>query len=190
MILNGFQMELVLEEIESIQVVNHAIEINEGNYNILENNLRLSWNENIDLIKEGELLFELLLSNQSFNNFDLNAHFANELYIGDLLEIANLKLVPVVQPIGSANEVKFESINIAPNPFESTARFSFESIIEENVELKIFDLNGHLISNKVVPINIGLNSIELYKSDFGKSGVYMISFQSGTTRLSRKITIL
>jgi len=84
------------------------------------------------------------------------------------------------------NTVKISNSNLRvyPNPIITVGNIEFYSNNVEKGEIKIFDLSGKLVKNKVINIEKGLNTIKISGL---KYGVYTVNIISSTEMFSAKI---
>jgi len=93
-------------------------------------------------------------------------------------------------PAAGINEVaaNVASLNIMPNPFNSSAQLSFTAEKNATYAVKITDITGKLISAKQMQANPGLNTTTIERGNLS-AGLYLISLSDGVSSVTRKFTI-
>lgn len=79
-------------------------------------------------------------------------------------------------------ENEIASLNAFPNPFSDEISVSWFSAGLSNAEIKMFDIQGNVISAKTFASNYGMNTMQL--NDFKQevsSGIYWIEIQEGSS---------
>jgi hypothetical protein len=91
----------------------------------------------------------------------------------------------------SVNEVaaNVASVNIAPNPFNSSAQLSFTAEKNATYSVKITDITGKLVSVKQLQANPGVNTTDIERGNLS-SGLYLLSLSDGVSSVTRKFTIV
>ncbi|MFT6849697.1 MAG: hypothetical protein ACJATA_000495 [Sphingobacteriales bacterium] len=92
-----------------------------------------------------------------------------------------LSALPVKYLKNNLNVVK-----LSPNPVNVTSVIDFEAAFEGGVELKVFDLMGRSVISQLVPVEKGLNSVNLDMS-FLSNGLYQVSLTDGVNNVIEKI---
>ena len=96
----------------------------------------------------------------------------------------------VVCPTGiNQVAVNVASLNIMPNPFNSSAQLSFTAEKNAAYAVKITDITGKLVSVKQIQANPGLNTTVIERGNLS-SGLYLISLSDGVSSVTRKFTIV
>lgn len=78
------------------------------------------------------------------------------------------------------------NITLYPNPFTENLNISFNSINNEKIEIRLYDITGKLILNKDYSISTGNNSINVNTTDLS-GGVYVINIQNSGVLQSFKL---
>ena len=96
----------------------------------------------------------------------------------------------VVCPQAGINEVaaNVASLNIMPNPFNSSAQLSFMAEKNATYAVKITDITGKLVSVKQMQANPGVNTTIIERGNLS-AGLYLISLSDGVSSVTRKFTI-
>ncbi len=111
----------------------------------------------------------------------INTGTNNEIYIArlDAVIATGINDVPFSQNMTS----------IFPNPFSTFITFSFSLSQSENVSLKIFDVNGRLVSTLADKIfDAGENELVWYAGEVN-AGVYFLRFQSAKKLQTEKLIV-
>ena len=81
------------------------------------------------------------------------------------------------------------SLNIYPNPANTSANISFEVKNETNVNIAVSDLTGKTIySNKLVNMNSGSHNVTI-NTDTLSNGIYIVNFEANGTTTSQKLVV-
>jgi len=106
---------------------------------------------------------------------------------------ANLKKIKVSSSSSRAGEAIF-SYRIYPNPAKQTLSINYESLNPNTVTIKIYNLNGQLVSNVISKSYVGENNISWNgKDSYGRdlsSGVYFITIDDGKKIIKDKFTLI
>ena len=106
---------------------------------------------------------------------------------------ANLKMLKISSNSSKRGEVIF-SHKIYPNPTSSITNINFESLSENNVKIKVYNLNGQLVWNDKKRVAAGDNIYQFnFKDTFGKdvaNGIYFLIIDDGKKVIKEKITFI
>ena len=106
---------------------------------------------------------------------------------------ANLKKIKVSSNSSRVGEAIF-SYRIYPNPAKQTLSINYESLNPNTVTIKIYNLNGQLVSNVISKSYVGENNISWNgKDSYGRdlsSGVYFITIDDGKKIIKDKFTLI
>ena len=103
-----------------------------------------------------------------------------------------MNMIRVTQPLGvnDFNENN-TSYTIYPNPVTKQSIIEINSNTAEMTQFTIMNMNGTLISNKMIPINQGINQISI--SDFEIEnlpiGVYFMTINNNSVNLQRRFIV-
>lgn len=87
-------------------------------------------------------------------------------------------------PLSNSKILKDQSFEIYPNPFNNKLNIRFESLVEQNVAISIYSIDGLLIRN--YSISVHNNMIILNNLASLSSGIYIITINTGKDYLSIK----
>ena len=77
-----------------------------------------------------------------------------------------------------------------PNPFNPTTQITYELPQQENVQLTVYDMVGRQVATLVnETVQAGVHNVNFDASNLS-SGVYIYRLQTGSTTLSRKLTVI
>jgi hypothetical protein len=79
------------------------------------------------------------------------------------------------------NELDFTDAQVNPNPVENFAQLSFNSKLEDNIEVQIFDVTGKMVLDNKFVANKGLNNFKL-ETGLLKSGMYFINVNNSKSK--------
>jgi hypothetical protein len=123
-----------------------------------------------------------------------NASIQNHLAIGDVLgecaksTMANRNIIPETQQLNYV-------LNVYPNPVSNSTEILFSINKASKVSLKIFDLNGRLITTLAnEAMQAGVHKIKWNISDgiamLVPSGIYLLRVETGNYSETRKLTVI
>ena len=143
------------------ELVSGGLDINESNYNVVNGNLIVSFNDAKGLdVADGSVLFTLKVRSDVDGNISnvLNINdnvLRSEIYTGKDLEINSIE-------IGYRNvDVTYALYQNEPNPFVTTTTIGFELPKAANYTLTVFDVTGRelkVLNSKGVA---GYNSVTI-----------------------------
>lgn len=153
----GFQFALTggFEEIVSID--EGAISISGANVSLINGYLNVSWNVDQPLNLNNEELFSISLSANEDELYINESFMKAEAYQGESFEVLDVVL--------SEEGTVFQLGQNIPNPFNSETQISFILSKDETVEFTIHDVNGFLITKRIIEGQIGENIISLDRHD-------------------------
>ena len=120
---------------------------------------------------------------------DLSADFDNEIYLKsktELLQVNSLEL-----EFRSQKEKQFSGFNSKniPNPFSNRTTIKFELPADEQVEFKVFDLSGNLITHINKAYKKGANEIH-FNNEQRISGILIYTLMTTTLFESKKMIVI
>jgi len=77
-----------------------------------------------------------------------------------------------------------------PNPWSETTEIKFFMPSDNTVAINIYDINGRKLYNKKLQVKVGINRIEIQKSEVNSSGVLYYELLSGDQRLMNKMLLI
>jgi hypothetical protein len=166
----GMQFALEIPEGFKVNRVNSKLPNFSDNHYFLDGNqVKISWNEEIDLNK-GTLLLELEgeYGKDFFTMFN-ESQLQAEIYVG--LKASTLQLEP-----GTIISTKEEiSGKIIQNPFYNHLVLDVSTAMEKSAELSLFDVGGTLIESKNFNLLPGHNRIDFGNFQDLNAGTYFVS---------------
>jgi len=86
--------------------------------------------------------------------------------------------------------IEFNLSSAYPNPFNSTTRIDYSIPVFANVNIKIYDIAGHLVKTLVHENKAsGIHSV-FWDSANQANGVYLIRLEAEDYQVTRKVTLL
>lgn len=82
---------------------------------------------------------------------------------------------------------RFDIVAAYPIPTANMLTVEFETLVDQNIELRLTDMMGATISTFNVPASSGLNSQTIDMADLS-SGVYFVTINNGTDRITKRVT--
>ncbi len=184
----GGQFAISLKGINLIGVNSGKLSINASNYNVVGEDLLVSWNEaRGQSVTDGEVLFSLLVRSTedvvlrdavSVNDGVLRS----EVYKGKDLEISSMEI--------SYRNMSYALYQNNPNPFVNSTTIGFELPESEEYTLTIYDGTGKLIKVITEIGKAGYNSRTITKKELNTRGVLYYRLESGDYTSTKKMVIL
>ena len=110
-------------------------------------------------------------------NFKLaNTGLDNEMYINEDIETVPLEL----DVRSDESESLFVVYQNNPNPWTNFTKIDISLSQADNVEIKVYDVNGRLVLSSSKRMNAGLNSIEFDNSQIMGSGIFYYEISTST----------
>ncbi len=99
-------------------------------------------------------------------------------------------LTQQAEPLPETNDVLANNLKVTPNPVSSSALISFSLAQPGKVSLKVYDLNGKLISTMAEGnINEGVHQLR-WETKNVASGVYFLKMQAAGTVQTKKLIVV
>jgi len=90
--------------------------------------------------------------------------------------------------VSSVSENQLDKrITITPNPFKENTRIEFNLNSSSDARLKIYDIEGKLIIEKVEEFGSGLQTIHIQKNKFSTAGTYYLHLTTEEFQVSKKL---
>jgi len=86
----------------------------------------------------------------------------------------------------NSNKLSKNYFEIYPVPFENVINIKFNSLNNEVIDLKLFNVFGQMVFSKQINIQKGLNNISLNTDNLSK-GIYLIQISSNDKIITKKI---
>ena len=96
----------------------------------------------------------------------------------------NTPLLRILNPGLATPQFIVNPLQVAPNPFNNTFQLNFETVSNEQVTLKIYDMLGKLIDNRNVEAN-AINTVQLGKNY--QAGIYNVNVSQGEKRQNIRV---
>lgn len=112
-------------------------------------------------------------------------------YAGFINQTDNIDyyFIDVLEPL-SLDEAgsKLHHISASPNPATTYTMISFQAMESQTLNMLVTDLTGKVVMNDNVNVQQGTNNVRLNVNEL-PAGVYIYSFVTGTTKISRKLIV-
>lgn len=89
----------------------------------------------------------------------------------------------------NGNLLTHETLQLAPNPTRSQVMLTYSTKEEQLATLRVYNQNGQLLMEEILPTSRGANNKELDTSHL-KEGMYMITLQTEQKQWAKKLIIL
>ncbi len=96
--------------------------------------------------------------------------------------------VNVINNTANVDEFDFANLKVFPNPTDGNFNITFEVFNSENILIKMTDLGGRVIKEKIYNNTAAIFSEKL-KLEGVSSGLYLLDLQNGNKRTTRKLII-
>ena len=175
-----------IENISGVALKN----IEESNFIINEEGeLIFSWNDDIGL-KEGEILFELILSSEKDMELKDAFNISPEVITPEAYNNVYDKFSIDLEFKGGGANTGFMVYQNYPNPFSDITTIRFNLPNRSEVNLSVFDLSGRMVFSKKGMFENGLHSIDISNRDLKNLGIYQYQISSDYGTETRKLIIV
>ncbi len=181
--LTGLQlnMEGLLEQ--ALSVNPGSISLSKDNYNMINDELLLSWNSIIPIeVSKGDILFTITADRNDRLRV-INSRLQSEAY-NDAFERMDINEMYTEASIDEG------SISIHPNPFTNTTIMSLRVNTPQDISVSILDQAGRLIHNYALKDQNGLVQLEINNEGRMNSvptGVYFVRIQLADDLITKRI---
>jgi len=83
---------------------------------------------------------------------------------------------------------KLHNISASPNPAVNYTMISFQAMENQTLNMVVTDLTGKVVMDETVNAQHGTNNVRLNVSEL-PAGIYIYSFVSGSSKISRKLVV-
>jgi len=186
----GMQFSMNISGLEIKDITSGALEINESNINIIDNEMVLSWNNAHGVTaNDGDILFTVTVKSNTntrlSNILNINDNIArSEIYAGNDLDVKSLSL-----NYRNTN-TSYALYQNEPNPFTQETMIGFDLPETSNYTLKIYDMSGKELIVRKAQGTKGHNTVKVSKKDLNITGVLYYRLESGDFTATRKMIIL
>jgi len=186
----GGQFTMNILDINIEDITPGILDLNKSNYNVVNDNLILSWNNaNGITANDGKLLFTIkATANETIklsNILKINDEIIKtEIYQGDNFEVLNISL-----KFRNSNS-DFALYQNRPNPFSKKTIISFDLPNDSEYKLSVFNPSGKVIKTIIDNGTKGRNRVILDKRELKTTGVLFYSLESDNNTAFRKMVIL
>lgn len=185
----GFQLAIQLDPaMEIVSLGSDRLDIGDNNFNIVENELRMSWSSSEAVDSEGALFFiDVRSAGSDIKPLQISKKgLSSEIYEGDL-EGADIVLRNITDDFSTTG---ISLLQNSPNPFTDQTKISFNLPQSEEVEFVISDLNGKNVYRSTSFYNKGMNTIDINSSDLGQSGIYYYTVITSSSKETKRMIVL
>jgi hypothetical protein len=186
----GGQFTLNLKGIELEGIISGALNITSANYNVIGENLVLSFNEASGIfVPDGTILFTMVVNSDENTSLGDKLKISDrvlrsEIYIGSELEIHSIEL-------GYRNaEGVYALYQNKPNPFVDKTIISFTLPSESDYIITIFDATGRTVMYASGSGVAGYNAVTVNSRDLIVNGVLYYRLESGEFSTTRKMIVI
>ncbi len=82
----------------------------------------------------------------------------------------------------------FHRLNkVYPNPFTTSFTIEIASKLVEKAKIRVYDLNGRLVAESTMDLNIGINTVQLNHLSQLTAGTYMLAVETNKQIISKRI---
>jgi len=184
----GMQLAFQLENLEILSVESGAMLIDEDNYVIDDNEIRISWNGSQYSNKVSDLFYLIVKSNLdieladalTLNNDKLHA----EAYLGSALSLHDLAL-------DFENDItEYALYQNSPNPFKDLTKINFSIPKSMEVSFRILDMTGKQLMSQTATYDAGLNEVIFNTNNLNQSGVLYYQIEASEFSKTMKMVVL
>ncbi len=186
--ISGIQLSLELEDLGFIEITPEALPLSTNDYYFSEGLLTISWSQNDLILSKGEVLFSLQLQNPNALP-KLNTLFDNELYQSSDLSKHEITLREKDNLTNDGLDEAFD-VRVYPNPFEDYIYLELSGQLNEELDIKLFDLAGRCVYDSKIILSSTNQNLKLdLLNDTGES-IYILKISSSTKTISKPLVSL
>lgn len=195
----GYQYTISFDQelLDFVELIPGALPgIGMGNFGLTklsDGAITTSWDRNpeISLLEEDAILYSLIFEAKAETSWKEALTFASqytraEAYSSDY-ELLEVELDFIAQAIDSEH---FEVFPIQPNPFVEETLISFSLPKATSLTYTIQNVAGQLVYNKNIEAATGYNEILIHQSLLKEPGVYFITLETKTHRVSQRMILM
>ncbi len=191
----GMQLSLgLMDGVEVIDVHSDQIDITSDHYSVIDDELRISWNElqSARLNAESILTIKLRIKDIDRAVGELirlsDQRFTSEIYTQEDGTLGVHHILLEFKEV-VADEVFTVEQNV-PNPFRGNTSIRFYQPTKSEVRFTVTDLSGRQLVNNIGTYDKGWHTMQLTTDDLPGSGIYIYEMSNGTDVIrKRMITI-
>lgn len=180
----GMQFSLDLDGMNVIDITSDYFDNGEIGFHVMDNglvNVSIASSEVI-AIGADEAIFEILTDCSDCELTPMNFKLANgglnhEIYVNEQIETHPLEIE--LRGNEDLNSV-FVVYQNNPNPWTNFTKIDISMPQAENVDIKVYDVNGRLISSTSRLLNAGMNTVEFDNTMISGSGVFYYEISTST----------
>ncbi len=185
----GMQMALNYDQsaVDVLGVKSGLIDIDEGNININDKNIRLSWSGSEVVSIDNEVLFYIVLSTkediQAVDIFDIAARGVSAEVYDSNFNTYKINIDKVSQQIG-----EYKLYDAVPNPFTGFTSLKIDLPVSTIVNLEVKDVQGRLLYTEVMNGSIGENIFEITNEKLsGTTGILYYTISTKDFVMTKKM---
>jgi len=184
----GFQAAFKVGDLTGVSIVSHELTIGEQDYNLDDDDLKISWSSQNQKIEKGQLLFEILCEvDESVGGIQFSPDAQNEIYDAVEMRVHNLILESVQDNLSSDDSIQFNSY---PNPFRDQMKVQIFSKDDFTTQYELIDISGRLIKSNSVHLTKGVNEIDFKRETFPNTGIYFLKIQYKDSVFIERIVLM
>ncbi len=187
----GLQLSLGLNDnVQVVSVQSDVIEITEDNYTVVNNELRISWNDiEAVAISEDAFIKVTLRSTDASASIEemitlTDTRITSEIYTEETGEIEVSDVFLSFADVASEGFVVEQNV---PNPFNGQTNIKFYQPESSEVSFSIFDLSGRQVMNNKNTYAKGWHEINVSTADLPGAGIYIYEMSNGTDLIRKKM---
>ncbi|SHI73641.1 zinc-dependent metalloprotease [Flavobacterium haoranii] len=126
-----------------------------------------------------------------FNGKDPNTTWtitANDNYNGDTgnIDTFEIEICTIIPTLSVNSFSSLEDLVLYPNPNNGTFNIQM-NLLEENTSIKVFDIRGRLMADRKVNATGLVNEVVNLQS--AQSGIYLVTIENGSKKVTKKIVV-
>lgn len=188
--LSGFQLSIDLAgDYNRIDINNGMVQLKEENYNMTDDNVRLSWNSRSPvLLPDGEPLFSLRIEAAEVPLISIGNDRYNQIY-DDGLNSYNISF----KKLQAIKEVENDIVlyQNQPNPFTQSTYITFDITSPQPITFEIYDVKGSMLYQQNEFYQKGNHKITVDKNELGlNKGIHYYQIKTQKRSLIRKMIVI
>jgi hypothetical protein len=183
--IKGLQHTMWLKDINIMDILPGKLDIHLNDISRREGQLNVSYVSEIgDEISVNDVLFTIVIKSEKSGALSeqmglSDQGLAGEFYFGEELKIGGISMEWDSRKVSLANEMELTLLGNNPNPWRNNTEIVFNMPEKGSVNLKVTDIAGRILVNKMGIYVRGEQRIELTNRDFPQAGMLFYELQFG-----------
>lgn len=183
----GFQLAINIPGIDrnDIQIISEAVNIDPSQYLIDDEMIAISYSATEAVITDGGL-FSIVIKEKMTQGISLSAYLNPEIYVEQGAEVSAYDVELQLNDISD----ELVLLQNTPNPFNDMTTIGFILPQDNQVTLRIMDINGRVVKIQKEFFKAGQNSIIIDATDIDAQGILYYQLETQHHSLTRKMILI